>query len=314
MAINNDPHECNGRDAQCNKDRERFLRDRAGPIRSERDLEDIIELNPSVLVGDLLIIGRQVRTSDGRKLDLLAIDLMGVIHIIELKLGMTKPEIVAQLTGYLYWVQQLSTEDIICVAARGPLYVNLPDAFQKHFCRPLPETLNKAQVLTIIAGLIDPVTQRSILALERSGLSTSGFRYVEEAGGIELIPCRFDDQDIDVPRRREKPSKLQHGSPDEAFSNSAIYRLRIDENLSRFWLTESPNFVGDFIAFSFVHEKYREWSVTQAAAGVDIRHLQVGHFGRHLAAITDKSHEWTRIRLKQPGGEPPVSGYLRNAT
>ena len=311
--MNNDPHESNDPKAFGNTDRQQFLRDRTRPIQNERDLEDIIELNPSLLVGNHMLIGRQVPTSDGR-IDLLAIDAKGVINITELKLNSTTPEVIPQLTSYLYWLQQLNTEDIIRVAARQPLCIDLPNAFQKHFGHPLPETVNEVQALTIIAALIDPTTQRSILALERSGLSTSGFRYVEEPGAIRLIPCRFDDQNIEISRGRERPPTLQHGSLAEAFSRSAIYRLRIDEDVSRFWQTESPNFIGDFVPFRFIYERYEEWVETQAATGMDIRLLQDGHFGRHLAAITAKSNEWTRIRLKRPGGDPPTSGYLRNRT
>ena len=57
---------------------------------------------------DLLIIGRQVRTQFGGRIDLLAIDPEGDLLIIELKKDRTPREIVAQVLDYASWVNHLS--------------------------------------------------------------------------------------------------------------------------------------------------------------------------------------------------------------
>ena len=66
-------------------------------LESEKKLEDIIENDIGVLSDDLLIIGRQVPTSHGKSIDLLAIGVEGKVSIIELKRNKTPREVVAQI-------------------------------------------------------------------------------------------------------------------------------------------------------------------------------------------------------------------------
>jgi RecB family endonuclease NucS len=79
---------------------------------SKLDYEDRIETwmsdNVSVLVPDdsgLLVIGRQVRTVFGGRIDLLCINGDGDVVIVELKRGQTPREITAQALDYASWVQ-----------------------------------------------------------------------------------------------------------------------------------------------------------------------------------------------------------------
>ena len=62
---------------------------------SEKRLEDLIETDPSVLGQPLLLIGRQVPTSHGKYVDLLALDGEGAIHVLELKRDRTRRDVVA---------------------------------------------------------------------------------------------------------------------------------------------------------------------------------------------------------------------------
>jgi hypothetical protein len=56
-----------------------------GGMPTEARLEELIEADPAILGEPLLIIGRQVPTSFGKVIDLLAIDTDGVLHVLELK-------------------------------------------------------------------------------------------------------------------------------------------------------------------------------------------------------------------------------------
>lgn len=48
----------------------------------ESQLESLIEQDDSLLGNDLLIIGRQVPTAFGKFIDLLGVDVDGVVHIL----------------------------------------------------------------------------------------------------------------------------------------------------------------------------------------------------------------------------------------
>lgn len=66
-------------------------------LEAEYILEDWIAKDSSLLGMELLMIGRQVTTDFGGRIDLLAIDRQGDITIIELKRDRTPRDIVAQV-------------------------------------------------------------------------------------------------------------------------------------------------------------------------------------------------------------------------
>ena len=70
------------------------------PFDNETRLEDILSADIGIINPDLLVIGRQVVTSYGKYIDLLAIDTNGHLVVIELKRDKTPREIVAQLLDY----------------------------------------------------------------------------------------------------------------------------------------------------------------------------------------------------------------------
>ena len=67
-------------------------------IGSEERLENWIAKDSSILGLELLIIGRQVTTQFGGRIDLLGIDRQGDVSIIELKRDKTPREVVAQIS------------------------------------------------------------------------------------------------------------------------------------------------------------------------------------------------------------------------
>ena len=75
-------------------------------------LEQMITEDPTILSDRWLLIGRQVRTTHGGFLDLLALNQDGQLIVIELKRDMTPREVVAQALDYASWVQELKADDI----------------------------------------------------------------------------------------------------------------------------------------------------------------------------------------------------------
>ena len=139
-----------------------------GPVRLqlstldlESRLEDMILADPSLVGLDVLVIGRQVPTAYGGFIDLLAVDVDGHLHLLELKRDRTPREVVAQLLDYGSWVQGLSLDDV------SEIYADkndgeLDDAFAERFSSPLPDVFNADQQLTIVASELDPASDRIV--------------------------------------------------------------------------------------------------------------------------------------------------------
>jgi RecB family endonuclease NucS len=70
---------------------------------SEQKLEEMIVLDSSILSSEWMLIGRQVVTSQGGRIDLLAIAPDGSLVLIEVKSDRTPREIVAQALDYASW-------------------------------------------------------------------------------------------------------------------------------------------------------------------------------------------------------------------
>src|SRR2546423_192064 len=104
-------------------------------------LEEWVAKDSSLLGIDVLIIGRQVHTPFGGRIDLLAIDAQGDILIIELKRDRTPREVVAQVLDYASWINNLTPREVADMAAEY-LKRGLAEVFKDRFDNELPETIN----------------------------------------------------------------------------------------------------------------------------------------------------------------------------
>ena len=81
-------------------------------LEQEAILQQIIVDDISVVDSRLLVIGREVTTTFGGRVDVLAIDAAGNLAVIELKRNRTPRDIVAQVLDYGSWVRQLTADKI----------------------------------------------------------------------------------------------------------------------------------------------------------------------------------------------------------
>ena len=141
----------------------------SSPLDFEQRLEDMLTEDPSMSGTDLLIIGRQVPTSYGGYIDLLALDADGRAHVLELKRDRTSRDVVAQALDYGSWVQGLGLEDLeqIYFDHQGG-ETHLGEAFAERFDIPLPDVVNAEQQFTIIASELDPTSDRIVEFLAES--------------------------------------------------------------------------------------------------------------------------------------------------
>ena len=125
----------------------------------EQRLQEWIYQDPSVLGIELAILGREVQTAFGGRIDLLAMDRNANCVVMELKRDRTPREIVAQVLDYATWVKDLGYAELdqICQAQRQK---SLPDLYQQSFDQVMPETVNDSHsmVQNIVCKLRHPET------------------------------------------------------------------------------------------------------------------------------------------------------------
>lgn len=181
------------------------------PMPAESELEDLIERDSSVLGQQLLIIGRQVHTSFGKIVDLMAVDSDGTIVVIELKRDRTPRDIVAQILDYASWAEQLKDAGVRQVWESFAPDREFDEAFGETFGGAVPDTLGSELNLVIVAGSVDPGTERIVEYLNRKfdvPINVVFFQYftVEEHRYVARTWLVDGVQDGSIPQLRKQTS------------------------------------------------------------------------------------------------------------
>lgn len=138
----------------------------------ETRLETILYKDISIASPNWLLIGRQVNTSFGGFIDLLAIDRDGKLIVIELKKDMTPREVMAQLLDYASWVQELRADDVsqIFDKFQEKYNGNVAESLDAAFCAKfnvsqMPQDINDEHELVVVAAELDNSTERIVAYL-----------------------------------------------------------------------------------------------------------------------------------------------------
>jgi len=158
-------------------------------LTSEQQLEDMIVRDPRILSSEWMLIGRQERTNDGGRIDLLAIALDGSLVLIELKRDRTPREVVAQALDYAAWVAELTPERLVQIYARFSNGGSLDADFKQRFGTALDEeTLNQTHQIILVAAELDPSTERIVAYLNARDIAINVlFSQVFEHNGEPLL-------------------------------------------------------------------------------------------------------------------------------
>jgi hypothetical protein len=178
-------------------------------LRSEEALEKWIAEDPGIIGLDVLVLGRQVVTDFGGRIDVLTIDREGDLTIIELKRDRTPRDIVAQILDYASWVADLSTKQIHEIAM-DKLGKRLESAFLERFDTPLPEILNGGHSMIVVASEFDASSKRIVeyLAQEHGVSINTAFFTVFEEDGQQLLATDWLMDQQEVVDRSESKKKL----------------------------------------------------------------------------------------------------------
>lgn len=142
----------------------------------ERHLQDWVYQNPQLIADDLLMLGKEVITDDGKRIDLLALDKDGNTVILELKRGETTRDLVGQITGYLSAVEQWDERELERRTSHQPR--TLDKAFCQRFNCTAPAEFNAHQRGVVIVESIDEMTLRTF---KRLGIRVLTFSYLKSA-------------------------------------------------------------------------------------------------------------------------------------
>lgn len=167
------------------------------PLDFEERIERWVKRDLSLVGVDGLVIGTQVATDHGKRIDILALDEDGNLLIIELKRDRSPRDIVAQVLDYASWVCRLTTNDVHELARRQgdrPL----ADLYRQKFGKSVPETLNATHQMIIVASEVDDATKRIIEYLSEEheiGINASFFNVFGAEGHEWLTTDHLLDQE-----------------------------------------------------------------------------------------------------------------------
>ncbi len=142
-------------------------------LADEKRLEDMIESKLSILSDDWMLIGRQIETDTGGRVDLLAIASDASLVLIELKRNKTPRDVIAQTLDYAVWLKKLDPEDVTELYERYNSGASLSKAFQDRFERVLDddeEPINHTHQLVVVASTLDPSSERIVTYLQGWGV------------------------------------------------------------------------------------------------------------------------------------------------
>jgi hypothetical protein len=163
----------------------------------ESRIEDWVAHDLSLIGVDGIIIGRQVVTAYGKRIDLLAMDEEGNLIIIELKRDKSARDIVAQLLDYASWACKLTTKEVHELA-RTYCEQTLAEMYRAKFGKAAPETLNATHQMIVVASEVDEATKRIIEYLSQEhdvGINASFFNIFGDVGHEWLTTDSLLDQE-----------------------------------------------------------------------------------------------------------------------
>jgi len=184
----------------------------SSPLDNEARLEDVIERDISILGLDvMLVLGRQIITAYGKRIDILAIDREGALCVIELKKDRTPREVVAQALDYGSWVGKVSADEIEEIySSHTSNGTGFAEAFRACFDAELPETINDTHRLVIVASELDSSTERIVEYLSEFEIPINVlfFRYFKD-GEAEYIARTWllDPTESETRRKRSKRTR-----------------------------------------------------------------------------------------------------------
>lgn len=274
---------------------------------AEKRLEDAVAKDLSILGQDLLLIGRQVPTAQGKLIDILAIDPQGNLIVAELKRNRTPREVVAQVLDYASWVKDLSHEDVTALFADRNPGRQFETSFAEAFDADPPEEINQSHDLVVVCSELDSSTERIITYLaENYGVPINAvfFRYYKDGDRQYLTRTWLIPPD-EVEEKRSKSSVKRTA---EAWNGRDFY-VSLGEGHHRAW--------DDCRRYGFISAGGGKW-YTQTLRNLKVGHRifvhipQIGYVG--VGEVTAQVVPATEFNVEVDGQRVPLLQAPKKAT
>lgn len=180
-----------------------------GTLPAEETLREMIVAAPSILSDEWMLIGREVDTGLGGRLDLLAVAPDGALILIELKRNRTPRDVVAQALDYACWVDGLEPDDVAEVYRRFAPGRDLGTDFLARFGQALDEdSLNGSHQIVVVASSLDASTERIINYLSHRDIAINVlFFEVFQDGANQLLGRAWLIDPVETQTSAATPSK-----------------------------------------------------------------------------------------------------------
>ena len=146
----------------------------SGTLISEQELEDTLCENIQLLDSNWLVIGQQIITANGKRLDLLCIDRGGSLIVLELKKDLTPREVTAQVIEYASYVSEMGFEELAQAYLKfAEKHPGVPDSLDKAFLQKFGTELDESSIdkkpkMVIVAANMDDGTEHIIRYLRQA--------------------------------------------------------------------------------------------------------------------------------------------------
>lgn len=181
----------------------------------ERDLQEVIADDVSIVGPRLMVIGTEVETDIGGRIDVLAIDADGNLVVIELKRDRMPREVVAQVLEYGEWVRRMNSEMIASTfdkyqspETESETPLGIDDAMREAF-GAVPDELNISHQLVVVAAEMDPATERIVTYLQEEygvSISVALFRAFQDEDRRYLTRAWMNENDPSTGTATQSPS------------------------------------------------------------------------------------------------------------
>lgn len=156
------------------------------------------------------MIGRQIPTAFGGRIDILTMDIDGNLCVIELKRDKIPREVVAQVLDYASWIQSLTIEEIKDIFRQHNHDLEIEKGFFEQFNIELPEAINENHRLIVVASELDASTERILHYLNETygvPINVVFFRYFKD--GTNKFLSRTWMVDPNLIEQQSKKSKTR---------------------------------------------------------------------------------------------------------